>query len=185
MIELPNSKTALLEQMKIGRREWENLLVRIDPYIFEEPGVEGIWSVKQIIAHIIGYEEWSVAFLTDLHDPSAGASAAFDAFWQNQLHAYRQEYPDFPADMNETNDDQTNAVVVAAYDQFSAHDVLAHERQVYQQLLTAIQALPDLRFLEPWKSGGRSLMTILPSQSYTHYQTHLPAIQKWLTERKK
>jgi len=64
-------------------------------------------------------------------------------------------------------------------------DVLAHERQVYQQLLTAIQALPDMRFLEPWKPGGRSLIPILPSQSYTHYQTHLPTIKKWLTERKK
>jgi hypothetical protein len=133
--------------------------------------------------HIAGYEAWAAAFLTDRHDPNAGALAAFEAFWQHELEAYRQHHPDFPARMSETNDDQTNAVVVAAYDRLSASDVLERERQIYQQLLAAIQALSEAQLAEPWREGGRSLLEILPNQSYDHYQTHLPSIRRRLAQR--
>jgi hypothetical protein len=46
--------------------------------------------------------------------------------------------------MSETDDDQTNAVVVAAYDRLSASDVLARELQIYEQLLAAIHALSKM-----------------------------------------
>jgi uncharacterized damage-inducible protein DinB len=182
MTDLPTSKTELLEQMEAGRSKWNDVLAQIDSSALEEPGIEGVWSIKQIIAHILGYEEWALALLTDLHESSAGARPAFDSFWQEQLDAYRQDHPDFPARMNETDDDQTNAVVVTYFDRFSAREVLERERQVYQQLLTATKALVDTRFLEPWRDGARPLIAILPNQSYGHYETHLPAIQKWLTE---
>src|SRR4051812_26537970 len=73
-------KSALLLAMETGRSEWETLLSQIDEHALLAPGVEGVWSVKQIVAHIAGYEEWAAAFLTDRLDPSAGALGAFDAF---------------------------------------------------------------------------------------------------------
>ena len=184
MTNLPADKSALLQEMQAGRRLWDDALTQIDPSTLEEPGIEGIWSVKQIIAHILGYEEWALAFLTDLHDPGAGSLTAFDAFWQGELDIYRLDHPDFPTRMSETNDDQTNAVVVVTYDRFSASQVLERERQVYQQLLAATQAVSERDFLMPWQPGVRPLIAILPGQSYAHYQTHLPAIQRWSTERK-
>src|SRR5215216_1496497 len=183
MTDLPINKTELLEHMESGRREWEESLAQVDPSALDEPAVEGVWSVKQIVAHILGYEEWALAFLTELRDPGSSARSAFDAFWQKQLELYRQDHPDFPALMGETDDDQTNAVVVATYDRYSAGEVLERERQVYGQLHIATQLVPEDRFLEPWKPGGRTLIEILPGQSYTHYQTHLPAIRNWLAAR--
>ena len=85
--------------------------------------------------------------------------------------------------MSETGDDQTNAVVVAAYDRLSGSDVLARERQIYQQLLAAIHTLPETPLAEPWRPGGCSLLELLPNQSSDYYQTHMPSIRRWLARR--
>jgi hypothetical protein len=85
--------------------------------------------------------------------------------------------------MSETDDDQTNAVVVVFYDRYSAHEVLARERQLYQQLLATLGAVSAPQLTKPWRPGGRSLSAILPNQSYAHYQMHLPAIRHWLALR--
>ncbi len=179
-MDTPTTEAALLSAMETARREWDTLLFQVDEHALVKPGVEGVWSVKQIVAHIAGYEEWAAAFLTDRLDSTAGALTAFDAFWQQQLDAYRQNRPDFPAQMSDTDDDQTNAVVVAVYDRHSAQEVLQRERQIYQQLLAATQALSDAQLAEPWQPGGRSLFEILPNQSYEHYRMHMPAIRRWL-----
>jgi len=182
-MSMPTTKVELITALEGGRREWDSVLAAIDEHALVEPGIEGAWSVQQIVAHVAGYEAWAAAFLTDRRDPSAGALAAFNTYWQQELDVYRQHHPDFPARMSETDDDQTNAVVVATYDRLSASDVLARERQIYQQLLDAIKALSETQLAEPWREGGRSLLEILPNQCYGHYQTHLPSIRRWLARR--
>jgi len=179
-MDIPKTKSELLRALESGRREWDRVLSQMDEQHLSEPSVEGIWSVKQIVAHVAGYEEWTAAFLTDRLNPGAGILAAHDAFWQEKLDVYRQDHPDFPSDMNKTNDDQTNAVVVAVYDQYSAREVLEREQHAYQQLLAAIQDMSDSQLIEPETVGRKSIMEILPDQCYGHYQGHLPAIQHWL-----
>jgi len=182
-MDIPKTKAELLHALEAGRQEWDTVLSQIHEQSLLEPGVEGIWSVKQIVAHVAGYEQWMVAFLRDRLDPAAGSLAAHEVFWQKQMDGYHQDHPDFPADMNDTNDDQTNAVVVAFYDQYAAQEVLEQERQVYQRLLSAIQAFPKNQLTEPGTVGKKSIMEILPNQCYGHYQTHLPSIQRWLMQR--
>src|SRR5258705_11681501 len=100
----PKTKSELLRAMEAGRHAWDTVLSQIDEQALSEPGVEGVWSVKQIVAHVAGYEEWTSAFLTNRLNPGAGILAAHDAFWQEQLDPYRQGHPDFPAQMSETDD---------------------------------------------------------------------------------
>jgi len=177
------TKAVLLSAMETGRREWDMLLVQIDADDLEKPGVEGAWSVKQIVAHIAGYEAYAAALLSDRCDPSAGAQAALDVFYQQHLDRYRQDHPDFPTHLQDTDDDQTNALVVAVHDQYAAQDVLERERQAYEQLLAVVRAVSDEQLAEPWRPGGRALVEILPNQCYEHYRTHLPAIRRWLAQR--
>ena len=178
-MDSPKTKSELLRALEAGRREWDTVLSQIDGQHLSEPGVEGVWSVKQIVAHVAGYEEWTTAFLNNGLNPGAGILSAHDAFWQEQLDAYRQDHPDFPAQMNATDDDQTNAVVVAFYDQYTAQEVLEREQQAYQKLLSAVQATPESQLIEPGTIGKKSIMEILPDQAHGHYQGHLPAIQRW------
>lgn len=182
-MDTPANKSALLTAMQAGRDAWDALLARIPMPALSEPGVEGHWSVKQIVAHISGYEAYCAGFLIDRHDPAARAREAHDAFWQAAVDTYRQSHPDYPASLADTDDDQTNAVVVATLDGLPAADVLTRERQDYERLLSAIQALSDVELAEPWSPGGRSILAILPGQCYAHYATHLPAIERWLAHR--
>ena len=181
-MDIPKTKSELLSAMEAARREWDTVLSQIDEQQLSEPGVEGVWSVKQIVAHVAGYEEWTVAFLTNRLNPGAGILAAHDAFWQAQLDVYRQDHPDFPVNMDETDDDQTNAVVVAVYDRYTAPEVLEREWNDYQRLLSAVQATPESQLIEPGTVGKKSIMEILPDQAHGHYQGHLPAIQRWLAQ---
>ena len=183
MIETPTTKAAFIAEMESIRREWDALLARLDEQGLLEPGVEGTWSVKQIVAHVAGYEEWAFAFIKDRLDPNAGILAEFDAFWQQQIDAYRHIRPDFPTHMSETDDDQTNALVVYVYDRYSTQEVLERERRVFQDLLAAVQALSESQLAEPFKSNGSSLLAILPNQSYQHYKTHMPAVRSWIEQR--
>jgi hypothetical protein len=182
-MDTPTTKAALLRAMESGRAEWDTLLSQIDAQALEEPGVEGVWSIKQIVAHIAGYEQYAAALLIDQLDPDVGAEAALDAFYQRQLDLYRQERPDFPAHLSDTDEDQTNALVVAVYDRYSASEVLEREREAYQRLVAATRAMSDTQSTKPSRVGGRTLLEILPNQSYAHYRMHLPAIRRWLDQR--
>jgi DinB superfamily len=182
-METPTTKAALIAEMEIVRREWETLLSQLDEKGLSEPGIDGNWSVKQIVAHIAGYEEWAAAFAKDRLDPNAGILAKFDAFWQQQLDAFRQIRPDFPAHMSETDDDQTNDLVVYAYDRYTSQEVLDREHRAFHDLLAAVKALSDSQLAEPFTSNSRSLLAILPNQSFLHYKTHMPAVRSWAEQR--
>jgi len=183
-MDIPKTKLELLQVTEAARREWDTVLSKIDEQALTEPGVEGIWSVKQIVAHVAGYEEWTVAFLNDSRNPGAGILAAHDAYWQAQLDVYRRDHPDFPTDVNKTNDDEINAVVVAAYDRYTAREVLEREQGAYRQLLSLLQELSENELLEKGTVGNKSIMEILPDQCHGHYLMHLPAIQRWLKGRR-
>jgi hypothetical protein len=64
--------------------------------------------------------------------------------------------------MDDTDDNQTNALVVSVLDHLSAPQVMARERQDYQRLLLAIQDLSEAELTETWSPGGRSILAILP-----------------------
>src|SRR5262249_41780951 len=183
IMDSPASKSALLVAMRSGRADWDALLARIPVAALDEPGVEGVWSVRQIVAHISGYEAYCAAFLIDRRDPGARALQMHDAFWQAELDAYCHNVPDFPARLADTDDDQTNAVVVATLDRLTTAEVITRERQDYQRLLAAVEALTEQELAQPWAPGSRSILAILPGQCYAHYATHTPAIKHWLTQR--
>jgi hypothetical protein len=85
--------------------------------------------------------------------------------------------------MSETDDDQTNALVVQVYDRYSAQEVLEREHHIFQDLLAAVQALSESQLAESFQRNSRSLLAILPNQSYQHYKTHMPAVRSWLAQR--
>lgn len=182
-MDAPASKTDLLQSMEDGRREWEALLTQIGEQSMLEPGVEGVWSVKDIIVHIAGFEQYAVALLTDVLRADALAQAALDEFYQQQLDHYRAQHADFPAQLDALDGDQTNTLFIAVRDQDTVHDVLQFEQQIYQQLLEATRALSETDLTDPDRAGGRTLLEILPNQSYGHYRMHIPAVRRWLDQR--
>ena len=44
-------------------RQWEGFLDQIEPTRMDQPGVNGDWSMKDIVAHLTGWNRWLVARL--------------------------------------------------------------------------------------------------------------------------
>jgi len=54
-------KSELLNWLQEEYQQWEALLEQIDLTRMEQPGVNGDWSMKDMVAHLTGWNCWHVA----------------------------------------------------------------------------------------------------------------------------
>ncbi len=150
-------KATFMDLVRNGRAEWDALVAQIDEAQMTEPGVEGEWSVKDIVAHVTWYECEMVSVV------QARALVGSD-LWGLPLEA-------------------RNAGVFAEIRNRPLPEVLTETYTVFQQLMAGLQTLTgeDLNeashFTEmplewkPWQ--------VIASNTYEHYPDHLRAIRAW------
>src|SRR6476469_4786786 len=114
----PRDKAELLDWLVTGRQEWEALLAQVDPARMLEPGVEGDWSVRDILAHVVWYER-EILQMLQAHAMQPGPS---DAIW------------------NLPTDERNAALADLLRDQPLA-EVLAESAALGPQLVAAVAAL--------------------------------------------
>jgi hypothetical protein len=186
-MEAPTDKATLIAALEQGRAEWEALLERVGATAMAEPGVEGDWSVKDVLAHVVPYEQYAAAHTSDMArhgTASAAAVAALDAYHREELAAYRRDHADIPDALDTLSGEQLNDLFVAESRATPSAELLARGRQAYDDLLAAVRELSDERLVEPQAEfNGRSFLTMLPYQSYIHYEKHAEAIRLWLSRR--
>jgi uncharacterized damage-inducible protein DinB len=176
-MEPPKNKAELLQAMREGRREWEEALSRLSESDFRTPNVEGVWSVKDILAHICAYEQYMSAMLADWKDPNAMATAMLDSYYQTHLTMYRRNNPDLPDQVQQLRGDQVNELFTAAFRYKTVREVREMETQAYARLEEWVEQLTDDEITGPFTDTGSTLLHIIPRQCYTHYRMHLPAVQ--------
>ena len=158
----PTNKTELLAQLREGRATWEALLAQVAPERLTEAGVEGDWSLKDVIAHIAFYEQRMVKRL--------------------QAVARGTTPRPHPVIKNLDTDD-ANAWIYAQNENRPLAEVQAEEQATYQQLLAALEPISDADLFTagrfPWLDG-RTLWKTIPGNSYGHYEEHIPPLQAWL-----
>jgi len=152
------TKTEFLEKLTSARSEWDALLAKMDLARMSQPGVEGNWSIKDIIAHVTWYEREMINLIRT-------RTLAGSNLWDSPV-------------------DQRNAAI---YEQNRARplaDMLAESQAAYQQFLGAVQTLSDdelnaaSRFKDmpldwvPWE--------VIASNSFNHYPDHIATIRRWL-----
>jgi hypothetical protein len=137
----------------------ELLLAQLSVAEINQPGAVGVWSVKDVLAHIAFWERYAVNTLKSVA---------------------RGETPLLSAD-DET--ERKNASVVAQYYQRSLAAVIADWQQAREDLLEAIEDLEDADLNDPdrfhW-SEGRSLLDRIAGNSFEHEQEHIEQIQAWM-----
>jgi hypothetical protein len=141
----------------------ELLIAQLSVAEINQPGAVGVWSVKDVLAHIAFWECYAV----------------------NTLRAVaRGETPDLVAD-DET--ERNNASVVAQYYQRSLAAVISDWQQAREDLLEAIEDLEDADLNDPdrfpW-SEGRSLLDRIAGNSFDHEQEHIEQIRAWMLQVK-
>ena len=169
------SKAEMLDAMRRTRDEWEALLAAVGEARMSEPGVEGVWSVRDVLAHLTAYERSAGALLwADLRGEEPAT---------RDLYGLEAVPPEVTAEPPVWDHDQYNAWVAGWNRERPLADVLADSRRAYERLRAAVETVPDEDFATPGRfawTQGCSLQQVLPNQSFRHYLMHLPAIRAWL-----
>jgi Protein of unknown function (DUF1706) len=134
------------------------------------PGVEGDWSVKDVIAHIAAYEEWTADQLR--------------AVARGEQEPYISDA--IPAAARGLDVDARNAVIFEATRTQSLAQALVQAQATFDGLVAAIEALPEDELTQPNRSGwtkAQPLLEPVAGNTYEHYHEHIPLLQAWLAQR--
>src|SRR5579863_2571499 len=156
----PADKAELLAMIQAEYDRFEALLASLSEEQMTIPGVNGVWSVKDNIAHLSAWQGYQAArsegVLNGVEppDPTSGLE---DEDAQNDY--YYQQFKDRPL-----------------------AEVLADFRASYQRVLAATQALSweALNAPFPWDSNGVPVGGYTIGNTYGHYEVHREMIQRWL-----
>jgi hypothetical protein len=155
------TKSEFLDDLKEENRQWESLLAQIGEARMDQPGAAGEWSIKDIVAHLAGWRKWTVLRL------KAARAGVRDAL------------PPWPPHLQ--TDDEINAWIYAENRERSVSDVLQESRQVFQQLLAALEALPEDELMEPNRFPWMEGIPMSAAAFYAHFhEEHEPDMRFWL-----
>ncbi len=163
----PMTGPRLIGLLDAERTRWHALLAEVGAARMEEPGVEGTWSVKELIAHLTFYERRIVE----------GA--------RQVLVTGRFSRP--ADDLAAMTMDERNEVIAAQARVRPVADVLAEADQVFGQLCAILARAPTDLLNDPRKLGIRedegedvAPWMRVANNSYGHYRQHEQAIRDWL-----
>ena len=157
-MDAPKTKKQLLEILRMERSRWEELLANVGMGRMTQPGVLGEWSVKDMIAHVTWYEREMVGLLK--MRVLAGS------------------------DLWELPHDQRNASIFEANRDRLLPEVLTEARQIFEELVLAIESLTDDDLVDPARFAGMPSewqpWKLIAENSYEHYRQHMPHVRAWL-----
>ena len=166
-----STKEACLAEMRASFDELTAVVDAIPRDRLDEPGVVGEWSVRDLLAHLAGYERYvAAAIFADL----TGTPATTRDFYGRD---------DAPSAADEATDDSTNAWVVAYARQQPLDAVLDEFRWAHHRLVEAVAACEEADFDDPARLPsmlGKRLSVVLPNQCWCHHREHLPQVVDWL-----
>jgi hypothetical protein len=159
----PGSKTELLERMRAGREEWDALLAQIPDSARTEPALAGGWSVKDLIAHVAAFENWTAAQIRAANEGRAPTD--------KELYGVEE----VTVDPDGWDLDRQNAAIYAQYKETSLAEVMTFSNQAFADLVAAVEAVAEEDFArtgaQSWTDDS-TLLEVVPGQCYAHYEQH-------------
>ena len=157
------NKAILLDKMQAGYAEMGDALAQLNEEQLTTPGVNGEWSVKDVLAHLAA---WQRRILGGLHDPeSVGSSEETDA------------------DESLSGEERTNRLNERFYQENKTRPltgVLADFRDSYQEMVETVQAMPEEVLFNQnafsW-TRGTPIWEFVAGNTYDHYQEHIEPIR--------
>ena len=151
-------KHEVIDRVRTERSRWNDLLAHIDDDLMLKPGVEGDWSAKDILAHVMWYEREMVGMLR------SRALIGSD-LWALPL-------------------DERNAGVHEETKDMTLKEVRAESSRVFPELMEQLEALPQEAYgdascfpgmpaeWEPW--------FVIAGNTFRHYLDHTESLQQLL-----
>jgi hypothetical protein len=152
----------LLEMMCTVRSNWEALLAEVGEARLTEPGVEGDWSLKDIIAHITYYETWAA----------------------DNVMAFRRGEQQPHSEYKGLELDERNARIYEHIRAKSLSQVLQDSRASFQRSLEAVQGLRDEDLYDPAftrvPDADWTVFDLVEGDTFEHYSDHIKSVRAWL-----
>lgn len=155
------NKNEVIEQMKDERNKFDIVLNRVSREDMEISGVDGYFSVKDILAHISAWEQLTLDWLADTEQGIEPDMPPADG-WESYTHGF-------------------NRGIYTTIKQIPLDVVLDTFNSTYQALLARLESLPEDRrdpFWEAWPD--REDPWDYMEEFADHYAEHGPVIQEWL-----
>jgi len=165
------TKKQFSSKLLLERDKFELLLNRIGfTRRMTMKGVSGKWSIKDILAHVLSYEQYMADRLQEIlqHEvyTPCKTQAALDAF----LVEYG--YPDFGSPL--LNAEAPNDWVVEKYQNVSLDEVVAQELQAFSSIISAFEQMTDEAITQ------HNLIERITNNTFKHYREHIKDIRAWL-----
>jgi hypothetical protein len=166
-------KSELLNWLREEYQKWEALLDQIGSTRMDQHGVNGDWSMKDIVAHLTG---WNRSLVARLH--AVG-------------HGEPEPAPPWPAHLQ--TEDEINAWIYESNRGRSVREVLVESRQVFEQLLAVVERLPEDVRIEQLHERERVFHLVwvgnerFPAgEVFDHFHDdHEPDVRAWLARVEK
>ena len=164
------NKSELLKWLKEEIHNWEALLDRVGPDRMDQPGVNGDWSMKDIAAHLTG---WNIRLAANL---------------QAALDGEPEPPPPWPAHLQ--TDDQVNAWIYTSNHDRSTGEVLEDSRRTFDQILTVVEVFSEDVQVEVIHHQGRDYylvhldgLRLQAGEFFDHYHDdHEQDVRAWLVQ---
>jgi len=160
-MNVPSIKSELLAEID---KEWisiERICAGLSEADMVAPGVEGEWSVKDILCHISTWEKY---LLDRLGMVMTG------------------EPPQYPAMASWDDVHRFNAQVYADNKGRSLSSVFLEFRSLYRGVITVLEALSDTQLTQPYSydfpDDNLTLLRLIRGNTCEHYREHRLAIEK-------
>lgn len=174
-VTFPNNigmkKRSFLHHLLAERDKFEWLLNQLSfSRLTTTAGVVGQWSVKDIVAHIMSYEQYTADRMVEVIHGETYTPARTHAELDTFLEKFG--YPDFGSPL--LNHESSNAWVVEKYKNISLEEVVAHEIQAFNAIVT------DLETLNEKQLDQHHFFEHITNNTYLHYREHSRDIERWL-----
>jgi hypothetical protein len=154
-------KAKILDEMRTKYATLEDILAPLDETQMTTEGVNGDWSIKDVLAHITA---WQNRLLVWLHAATQNEDPTISG-------------PDTLEEMDRLNEQFYKENKSRPLD-----DVLTGFRTTYLQIVDEVQVLNEEDLTDPHRFSwmkGNPLWYVIAGDTYKHYQEHTGTIQQW------
>jgi hypothetical protein len=162
----PGTRQELLKILVIERMWWEALVGTLSDEQCLEPGVDGRFSVKDLVAHITAWEQRMIQWINESFAGIVPQRPATGMTWEDL--------------------DRLNEMTYLENQGRDLVEVMSASDESYSQSLNVIQNMTDEDLFNgsrfAWREGD-PLWHMVAANTWWHYKEHREQVEAWLKKR--
>ena len=134
------------------------------------PGVLGKWSIKDLLAHLLVYEQ----YIADRMEEIRHSELYVPCRTQNALDAFLDQfgYPDFGSPL--LDDEAAMSWVIDKYRSVSMEEIVTQELHAFTSIVASLEKMDEDTI------SSHNLYERVANNTYKHYRQHVRIIRSWL-----